>query len=108
MTLLCPLSGCDVDRVIRTDCDTLVIVANHRRDRGRCRDCGTLSSAVHSCYDRHLADLPSFRRAVRLCLACGALVANDESRPKRRILYEVPFPHSSLRRALRLLIGRCQ
>jgi hypothetical protein len=67
MILPGPLPGCAVDRVIRSP-DQLVIVAHRRRDHGRCPSCGTPSYAVHSRYDRHPADLPSFGRAGRLRL----------------------------------------
>jgi transposase len=68
VTPLCFLPGCDVDRVIRRDPHQLVIVAHHRRDHGRCPGCGTISSAVHSRYEHHPTDLPSFGQAVRLRL----------------------------------------
>jgi transposase len=68
VTPLCFLPGCDVDRVIRRDPHQLVIAAHHRRDHGRCPGCGTISSAVHSRYERHPTDLPSFGQAVRLRL----------------------------------------
>lgn len=62
-----PLPGCEIDRITRGP-DRLVIQAHARRDGWRCPSCGTHSSAVHSRYERHPADLPSLGRAVHLCL----------------------------------------
>ncbi len=66
--MLCPLPGCEIEQVERIAPDHLVIVAHHRREGARCPDCDAFSTSVHSCYDRHPADLPSFGQAVRLRL----------------------------------------
>ncbi|MDQ5840789.1 MAG: transposase family protein, partial [Chloroflexota bacterium] len=45
--------------------DGVVVIAAHPRARGsRCRRCGRVSTRVHSCYRRHLADLPVAGRPV--------------------------------------------
>ncbi len=68
MNMLCPLPGCEIEQVERFAPDHLVIVAHHRREGARCPDCGAFSTSIHSRYDHHPADLPSFGQAVRLRL----------------------------------------
>jgi len=49
--------------------DGVVVIAAHPRARGsRCRRCGRVSARVHSCYRRHLADLPVAGRPVAVWL----------------------------------------
>jgi len=61
------LPGCAIESVTRS-ADHLVILAPVRRAHARCPACGTPSSAVHSRYDRHPADLPSLGQPVTLRL----------------------------------------
>jgi transposase len=89
MILPCPLPGCAVDRVIRSP-DQLVIVARRRRGHGRCPSCGTPSSAVHSRYERHPADLPSFGQAVRLRVRVRRFYCHHPS--CRRRTFAEPLP----------------
>src|SRR5579883_3058373 len=46
----------------------LVITARSQMSSALCPDCGTLSSSIHSRYQRTLADLPISGYRVRLCL----------------------------------------
>ena len=68
MNKLCPMPGCRVKQITRDDPDLLSITAQGTRPGGRCPDCGCASRAVHSCYRRRPADLPSLGRAVRVDL----------------------------------------
>lgn len=83
------LPGCKIDRVTRGS-DRLVIHAHARRDHGRCPSCGTPSSAVHSRYDRHPADLPCIGRAVDLRLQVRRFYCHRADCPRRTFVEPLP------------------
>jgi hypothetical protein len=98
MTPLCFLPGCEVDRVIRRDPHQLVIVAHHRRNHGRCPGFGIISSAVHSRYERHPTDLPSFGQTCglgRLVRSLRAIAGPKVSTERRILSYVTPMPRSA-------------
>ena len=61
--------GLVIDR-IDADGDALAIVARPKLNSAPCPACGAMSSRAHSRYQRHLADLPSQGRLVRIRLWC--------------------------------------
>ena len=61
--------GLVIDRV-DADGDTLAIVARPKMRSAPCPACGVMSGRTHSKYQRHLADLPSQGRLVRIRLWC--------------------------------------
>ena len=70
MNNLCSIPGCRIEQ-ITANSPTRLDIAVHGLGRSRrCPDCGRVSRAVHSRYDRHPADLPSLGRtvSVRLCV----------------------------------------
>ncbi len=52
MTLLCPLPGCRILRVVRDSPNSLLVAAEARRGASRCPTCSTLSTSIHSRYHR--------------------------------------------------------
>lgn len=92
------LPGCHIDRVAR-GADRLVIYAHSRRDHGRCPSCGALSSAVHSRYDRHPADLPCMGCAVVLHLRVRRFYCQRAECRRRTFVEPLPklLPHRARR-----------
>ncbi len=90
MNTLCPLPGCDIDRIVQRDPNRLIVAAHSRRDYGRCPDCGTRSTAVHSRYKRRPADLPSFGREVRLSLRVRRFYCRQALCPRRTFVEQMP------------------
>src|ERR1700710_2617106 len=70
MNDLCYIPGCRIEQITANSPTRLDIAAHGLSRSRRCPDCGRVSRAVHSRYDRHPADLPSLGRtvSVRLCL----------------------------------------
>jgi hypothetical protein len=89
MILSSSLPGCVVDQVIRRS-GHLIIVAHVRRERGRYPDCSAPSSAVHSRYVRHPADLPSFGEAVTLRLMVRRFYCHHPSCRRRTFVEPLP------------------
>ncbi|WP_091975544.1 ISL3 family transposase [Methylobacterium gossipiicola] len=89
MILPSSLPGCVIDQVLRRS-GRLIILAHARRRRGRCPDCGKPSSAVHSRYVRHPADLPSFGETVTLRLTVRRFYCHH--RTCRRRTFVEPLP----------------
>jgi len=94
MSLLCHLPGCRLLHVARDGPGALSVAAEGKRNDARCPACRTLSSAVHSRYQRRPADLPAGGKIVRLrltirrfyCRQPGCPVARGVPSPSR-------FPH---------------
>jgi len=59
--------GCRVERVRQRDGEMVIVVRAQALDAA-CPDCRRRSTAVHSTYVRHPADLPSLGRGVRLAV----------------------------------------
>lgn len=53
---------------VRLEGDEVLIRARAANDRARCPSCGTVSTRLHSRYARHLSDLPTHGRRVRIVL----------------------------------------
>jgi transposase len=51
---------------IETDAENLLIMARSTASAASCPSCGSVSTKVHSKYQRFLSDLPSQGRAVRI------------------------------------------
>ena len=70
MNALCSIPGCRIEQITANSPTRLDIAAHGLGRSRRCPDCGRISRAVHSRYDRHPADLPSLGRtvSVRLCV----------------------------------------
>lgn len=62
-----PMRGCRVE-AMTSSTEALHITAHGTNPTARCPGCGRPSRAVHSRYKRHLADLPSLVRTVRVGL----------------------------------------
>ncbi len=90
MTLLCPLPGCRILRVVRDGPDALLIAAESRRDHARCPGCRTVSTSVHSRYRRQPADLPASGQAVRLRLTIRRFYCRNPSCPRRTFAERLP------------------
>ena len=90
MNELCPPPGCRVDRVVRIDPRAIRVVVHGRRDHGRCPECGRVSHAVHSRYDRHPADLPVFGREARLSLRVRRFYCRTADCPRRTFTERLP------------------
>ena len=65
--MFCPMPGCRVE-AMTSSTESLHITAHGTNPTARCPGCGRPSRAVHSRYKRHLADLPSLGRTVRVGL----------------------------------------
>lgn len=83
------LPGFEIGRVTQGS-DRFVIHAHCRRVHWRCPSCGTPSSAVHSRYDRHPADLPCIGRAVDLCLLVRRFYCHRADCPRRTFVEPLP------------------
>ncbi|WP_281407094.1 ISL3 family transposase [Methylobacterium sp. WL64] len=102
MILSSSLPGCAIERVIQSG-GRLVVVAHARRVRGRCPTCGTTSTAVHSVYERHPADLPSVGQPMTLRLRVRRFYCHHRTCSRRT--FAEPFPRlmpSQARRTRRL------
>src|SRR5918993_810557 len=102
MNELCPMPGCGVERITR-DGPGFHIAAHGTGDGGRCPDCGRVSTAVHSTYHRHPADLPSFGREVRLRLSVRRFYCRDATCPRRTFAERLPGLIASRARRTRRL-----
>ena len=60
-------SGLSVERFENVD-GLLVVTASARTREAKCPSCGRASRRLHSRYVRHVSDLPSTGRSVRLSL----------------------------------------
>jgi len=89
MILSSSLPGCTVERVIRRD-GRPVVFAHAQRVHGRCPTCGTISSAVHSRYERRPADLPSVSQPMTLRLRVRRFYCPGSA--CRRRTFAKPFP----------------
>src|SRR3954451_20207116 len=63
-----PVPDCRIEQIIPDGPTQLRIAARSFQRARRCPDCGRASRAVHSRYERHLADLPSLGRSVSVHL----------------------------------------
>jgi transposase len=68
MKKLWPVPDCRIKQIIPDGPAHLRIAARGFQRARRCPDCGRASRAVHSRYERHLADLPSLGRSVSVHL----------------------------------------
>jgi hypothetical protein len=94
--MLCPLPGCEIEQVERFAPDHLAIVAHHRRESARCPDCGAFSTSIHSRYDRHPADLPSFGQAlIEPLMPCARQRECPRAWPTLEIVNAIGFSHGS-------------
>lgn len=84
MARLHEVPGCRVLPIDNGHEAGVVMRVRGRRCAGRCTGCGTLSAASHGSYQRHPADLPSLRRAVR------RLRCLNPSCPRRTFWLPVP------------------
>ena len=69
----------------------LSVAAEGKRDDAQCPACGTLSSAVHSRYQRRPADLPAGGKIVRLRLTIRRFYCRRPGCPRRT--FAERFPH---------------
>jgi transposase len=103
MNELCPMPGCRVERVTREGPDLLHVSVRGMRPGGRCPACGRASRAVHSRYERHPADLPSFGRRVRVSLSVRRFYCRNPGCVRRTFAERLPaFLAPRARRTLRL------
>jgi transposase len=70
--------------------DTLTLLLASSRSNRACPDCAQVSSRVHSCYSRRLADLPCQGRAVRLCLKVRRFFCENPTCPRRTFAEQFP------------------
>src|SRR3954451_7370885 len=68
MKKLWPVPDCRIEQITPAGPAHLRIAAHSFQRARRCPDCGRASRAVHSRYERHLADLPSLGRSVSVHL----------------------------------------
>jgi transposase len=68
MKKLWPVPDCRIEQITPDGPTHLRITARSFPRARRCPDCGRVSRAVHSRYERHLADLPSLGRSVSVHL----------------------------------------
>jgi zinc-finger of transposase IS204/IS1001/IS1096/IS1165 len=68
MKKLWPVPDCRIEQITPDGPAHLHIAARSFLRGRRCPDCGRISRAVHSRYERHLADLPSLGRSVSVHL----------------------------------------
>jgi transposase len=83
MNLLCPLPDCRLVRVGRDGPDALIVEAEGQREHALCPACRTLSTAVHSRYQRRPADLPASGKIVRLPLTMRRFYCRQPTCPRR-------------------------
>jgi transposase len=97
MNTLCPMPGCHVTAVTTAAADQLDIAARGARLGGHCPECGKASRAVHSRYQRHLADLPSLGRRVRVALRVRRFYCRNPGCRRRTFTERLPdllAPHA--------------
>ncbi len=87
----------------------LVITARSQMSSALCPDCGTLSSSIHSRYQRTLADLPISGYRVRLCLHVHRFFCSRFSCSRKTFAEPLPdVAPRSARRTRRLLDTHAQ
>jgi transposase len=90
MNTFWPIPDCRVEQVTPASPAHLHIAARGLR-RGRyCPDCGRTSRAVHSRYDRHLADLPSLGRTVSIRLRVRRFYCRNPACPRQTFAERLP------------------
>ncbi len=103
------MPGCRVDAITSDDPDHLQIDAHGTHLGGRCPDCGRASRDVHSRYHRHLSDLPSLGRCVRVALRVRRFYCRNPGCARRTFaerLQELVVPHARRTRRLAAAQGR--
>ena len=103
------MPGCRIDAMASPDPDHLHVDACGTRRGGRCPECGRISRAVHSRYRRHLSDLPSLGRRVRVALRVRRFYCRNPRYTRRTFaerLPELALPHG--RRTCRLATAQGQ
>ena len=78
-----PIPDCRVEQVTPDSPTHLHIAARGLRLHRCCPDCGRTSRAVHSRYDRHLADLPSLGRTVSIHLQVRRFYCRNTACPRQ-------------------------
>lgn len=85
-----PIPDCRVEQVTSANATHLHIAAQGLRRGRRCPDCGRTSRAVHSRYDRHLADLPSLGRTVSIHLRVRRFYCRNTACPRQTFVERLP------------------
>jgi transposase len=85
-----PLPDCRVEQVTPDNATHLHIAARGLRRGRRCPNCGRTSRAVHSRYDRYLADLPSLGRTVSIHLRVCRFYCRNTSCPRQTFAERLP------------------
>jgi transposase len=84
------IPGLEIDAV-EVEEETVRIVAHSVRKEARCPDCQTLSSKVHSWYQRHPMDLPCIGQTVRVEVSVQRFFCK-EKHCRRRTFVEPLYP----------------
>src|SRR3978361_1234200 len=104
-----PLPDCRVEQVIPANPTHLHIAAHSHRLGQRCPGCGRTSRAVHSRYDRYLADLPSLGRTVSIHLRVRRLYCRNTACPRQTFVERLPHLMAPFaRRTCRLAEAQAQ
>jgi transposase len=85
-----PIPDCRVEQVTPDNPPHLHIAARGLRRSQCCPDCGRTSRAVHSRYDRHLADLPSLGRTVSIHLRVRRFYCRNTACPRQTFVERLP------------------
>jgi transposase len=85
-----PIPDCRIEQITPSNPTHLHIAARSLRQGRRCPDCGRTSGAVHSRYDRHLADLPSLGRSVSIHLRVRRFYCRNTACPRQTFVERLP------------------
>src|SRR4051812_42014048 len=98
--LLPDLTGFSIEQVSIAE-GAIVVQVRSQRASSRCPDCASLSSRIHSRYQRKLADLPCSGRIVRLAVSVCRFFCKHPSCPRKT--FAEPLPELAERYARRTI-----
>jgi transposase len=85
-----PFPDCRVEQVTRAGPEKVEIAAQAIRPQAFCPTCLTPSTAMHSWYRRHPADLPGLGQAVSLNLAVRRFYCRNQACPRQTFAEPLP------------------
>jgi transposase len=107
MKKLWPVPDCRIEQITPDGPTQLRIAARSFQRARRCPDCGRVSRAVHSRYERHLADLPSLGRSVSVHLWVRRFYCRNADCARQTFVERLPTLVAPFaRRTCRLAAGK--
>src|SRR5690349_9813939 len=104
-----PFPDCRIEQVMRAGPASVEFAVQATQPQASCPTCFTTSQAVHSWYQRHPADLPSFGHQVCLNLSIRRFYCPNQTCPRQTFVEPLPALLSPrARRTRRLATAQAQ